>query len=280
MTKFLPIYRRAGLAAAICTCALVAASQAHAETSTWVTNEGGRMRLVVLSAGPDGTRQAALQIEPAPGWITYWREPGDSGIPPAVTISPDSPFQLEAMAFPVPKRIDDGPVHDIGYDAPVTLPLTLAGPPPGKDAKLTASAFIGLCKNICIPFQADFSLALPAGEEKAADGAEIVSTAHALLPEQPSASFAVKEHALSPDMKQLRLVLALPEKSAKAPQIIVTGPSGYAFMDHSATEAANGDLVVDMPIGKLPKNYKAAGKHWGVLVISGDRAMETTLAFN
>ncbi|WP_429924676.1 hypothetical protein [Agrobacterium vitis] len=62
--------------------ALTPLGDACAATSDWATSDGGRMRVIVLPPAPDGTRQAGLQIEPNDGWFTYWREPGDSGIPP------------------------------------------------------------------------------------------------------------------------------------------------------------------------------------------------------
>ena len=93
---------------------------AHAAMSDWANNEGGRMRLVALAPDADGHIRAALQIEPEPGWITYWREPGDSGIPPQVSPAPEGNVALEKVAFPVPKLITVGKVKEIGYDAPVT----------------------------------------------------------------------------------------------------------------------------------------------------------------
>ena len=86
------------------------------------------MRLVVLPADAHGQRAGALQIEPSPGWITYWREPGDAGIPPSITLAPDGGYTLTEIAYPVPKLIDSGDLHDIGYDGPVTLPLIPSGP--------------------------------------------------------------------------------------------------------------------------------------------------------
>ena len=117
------------------------------------------MRLVALAPDADGHIRAALQIEPEPGWITYWREPGDSGIPPQVSPAPEGNVALEKVAFPVPKLITVGKVKEIGYDAPVTLPLDfrVTGDRPDK---LDVTVFIGLCKDICIPFQTALSVPL------------------------------------------------------------------------------------------------------------------------
>ncbi|MGV8936307.1 MAG: protein-disulfide reductase DsbD domain-containing protein [Allorhizobium sp.] len=262
-------------------CAILSLSSAglaFGETTSWTGGEGGRMRLVVLPANDDGERQAALQIEPAPGWITYWREPGDSGIPPQISPTAGSPFTFGALSFPVPKRLDLAGMRDLGYDGPVTLSFVVNGP---KDAALLdATAFIGLCRNICIPFQVEFSLALSAGSAADAQEAAIVAEARSSLPKSPSADFSVNGFAMNADQSMLHLDLKLQSGAASDPRIIVTGPSGYLFTEYQAAKRKNGALSVDVPIAKLPRNYDIKGKRWGLLVISGGKAMETTLAFD
>lgn len=265
--------------AAVLVAALAPALPARAASSDWALNEGGRMRLVVLPADAEGRRQAVLQIEPEPGWITYWREPGDSGVPPAVTVAPSGGFTLGRIDFPVPKRIDAGDLTDIGYDQAVALPLSLSGPPAGQEATLEATAFIGLCKNICIPFQAVLTVDLPANEAADADEARIVADALESLPAKASPDFAVERHAISADLKRLTLEVSLP-KGAKDAQAIVTGPSGYVFFASTSASGAGGKTVIEVPVGRLPKNYAIAGKRWDALVIAGGRAIETVLAFD
>ncbi len=234
------------------------------------------MRLVVLPAAAEGTLQAALQIEPTPGWITYWREPGDAGIPPAISLAPESQLTLGEVSFPVPKRIDNGDIRDIGYDTAVTLPFTIRGAVTAADT-VKANVFIGICKNICIPFQADLTVALDATNDPEEDA--IVATARKALPDPASDSFGVDSHQMSAALDRLDLTLALPSPDAH-PQVFVTGPSGHVFMDYEVVSSANGKLDISMPIDELPRNYKIAGKTWGILVLSGNRAMESTLAFD
>jgi len=235
------------------------------------------MRLVALAPDADGHVPAALQIEPGPGWITYWREPGESGIPPQVTLAPDGKASLEKVGFPVPKLIALGTIREIGYDTAISLPLDVKA---NGDGKLDLTAFIGVCKEICIPFQAQLAVALPpAGASEPADAA-IIAAADATLPESPSADFAVRNHALSGDGKALSLHLNLPENGGDAiPQVYVTGPSGYVFFKQASASRNGRDVDTTITIGKLPKTYDVHGKRWGILVVDGHRAMETTLAF-
>ncbi|PDS44955.1 cytochrome C biogenesis protein [Rhizobium anhuiense] len=262
--------------------ALVPFSSVHAEMSGWAENEGGRMRLVALAPDAGGKIRAALQIEPKPGWITYWKEPGGNGIPPQLTIAAESGVTLDAIAYPVPKHFFNGAIEDIAYDAPVTLPLSLSAAGKGP-VEIDAGAFIGICKDICIPFQANFQLKLGPAMQSRPQEEAILQAADASLPKPPSADFDVTAHAMSPDRKTLSLTLVLPSEGPTdgkaAPDIIVTGPSGYAFTKQIGGKRDGATFKVDVSIGKLPKDYDISGKRWGVLVMDGARAMETTLAF-
>ncbi|MCJ8517525.1 DsbC/DsbD-like thiol-disulfide interchange protein [Pseudorhizobium tarimense] len=269
----------ARLAPAAMLAALAFVVPAKAETTDWAHNEGGRMRVVALPPATNGTVKGALQIEPNEGWITYWREPGDAGIPPQLIVSPDEGVELTRLAYPIPKRIDNGPLRDIGYDHPVTLPFELAVKDATKPLSIGVSAFVGLCRNICIPFQARFELNLASQGATPVQEAMVLASAEANLPEPPSDDFAVTQYTLSGN-QMLQLKLRLPRGTAAAPEVIVTGPQGHTFFD-SQNGQKEGDLyVLDIPIEKLPKDYEMRGKRWGILVIAGDRAMETSLAFN
>lgn len=273
MIEFSTVGRLSALLATL----FFSAAAVHAATSDWVDNEGGRMRLIALAPDAEGHIRAALQVEPEPGWITYWREPGQGGIPPQITPAPGSGVTLERAAYPAPKPISVGPIQEIGYDAPVTFPLDLrvAGKAPEK---LELTAFIGLCKDICIPFQAEYSLPLPINAQPTSRELALLDAAKAVLPQAPSADFAIQSHQISADAKSLSLQLTLPEASGKAPEIYVTGPSGYVFFQQANAKREGTAFSADIEIGKLPKDYSPKGKSWGILVVDGDRAMETTLA--
>lgn len=248
-----------------------------AASSPWAANEGGRMRLVLLPVSADGSREGVLLIEPKPGWITYWREPGDVGIPPSITPAPGSDYTVGRVDFPVPKLLSSGDLQDVGYDHPVALPLTLLNAP--DDRPVSLSAFVGVCQNICIPFQAEL-LVEPDGQI-GSDPAEIrlVEDAKRLVPPGPSEDFRVTAHSLQPDLKSLQVSLRLPA-GATAPKVFISGPSGHVYVEGTASLGPDGETLYTVPIGKLPKAYKIKGKTWGILVVAGARAMETTLAFD
>ncbi|UWU14973.1 protein-disulfide reductase DsbD family protein [Rhizobium sullae] len=267
---------------AVCVTALATSvGPVRAEMSGWADNQGGRMRMIALPPDLDGTMRGALQIEPRPGWITYWREPGNSGIPPQITVAPESGIELKAIRYPVPKHLVDGKIDDIAYDAPVSLPLTFSAEDASRPLELKASAFIGICKDICIPFQAEFSLPVASAANQSRPEEEaILKNAEAFLPEEPSSQFKVTSHTFSADMKQLRLQVALPDGGDTAPEVILTGPNGYVFTRKLMNKRDGKNFSTSIAIDKLPRNYEVTGKSWSVLIIDGARAMETPLAFD
>lgn len=253
---------------------------ARAASSDWADSEGGRMRLVALPADAAGHGRAVLQIEPNPGWITYWREPGESGIPPQITAAPKSEATVGHIGYPAPKPISIGDIREIGYDAPVSFPIDFQLAGGQTEGTLAVDAFVGLCRQVCIPFQASLSVALPAAGQADVSARSIVAAADATLPESPSANFKLAKSELAADGKSVSLELALPSSEGEAPQIYLTGPSGYVFFRQSGAKRNGNQFNTDIAIGKLPRNYDIHGKHWGILVLDGKRAMETELAFD
>ncbi|MQB20159.1 cytochrome C biogenesis protein [Agrobacterium tumefaciens] len=256
---------------------IVFAEAAKADTTEWATSEGGRMRVVSLPPDSSGKIEAVLQIDLKPGWITYWREPGEAGIPPQLKPDPASGVTLSSMSFPVPKLIKNDDITDIGYDQPVNFPITLqSGAGHDTDAaKLTA--FIGVCLNICIPFEASFDIDRKA--EATQDEVASIQSSKANLPEASSDDFKVVNFHITPDKTLLGVELYLPEGAPKEADIYVAGPSGYAYFEPQNLVRDKRKLSFYMNIKGLPKSYNPKGQSWHILVKSGARAMEAPLNF-
>ncbi|MCM2294477.1 cytochrome C biogenesis protein [Allorhizobium sp. BGMRC 0089] len=261
---------------------MIAASlaSAFAASSDWVVSEGGRMRLILLAPAADGSREAGLQIVPNPGWFTYWREPGDAGIPPQISPQPGSAIKLSQLAFPVPEQKQIGTVRDIGYAHPVTFLFTIT-PDGRQQAKAFAvNAFIGLCHNICIPFQASLSIDALAATSATSEEAMLIAAAKAREPEQPTADFHVADFHLAKDQSRLDLDLVLPNGSATAPNLFLTGPEGVLFTDYRVVKRDGNHMSVNIVLTRLSPGEKLSGQVWRLLVDAANgRAMEAPLAF-
>ena len=109
---------------------------------------------------PDGTRIAALKFTLAPGWKTYWRAPGDAGIPPQFDWSRSDNLHGVGITWPAPQVFREGGVSTIGYKDELVLPITLAPRRAGKSMKVNVTMDFGVCSDICMPQQIKVSATL------------------------------------------------------------------------------------------------------------------------
>ncbi|OAP40822.1 hypothetical protein AU381_02700 [Sinorhizobium glycinis] len=253
--------------------------QAQAAASAWVTSPGGAIRIVASQPRPDGSIPAILEIKLEPGWKTYWRDPGASGIPPQVTLDPAGGIALEAIRFPAPKTFGEGPGRYAGYDSSVAFPLVLKRVSDEKDLAVRASVFLGVCEDICIPVQGTLDLALKSGDfDNPLDSARI-EKAVAALPEPPSGDFRIAKAVFDAAAGTIHLDLRLPQGAGK-PEIFLAGPAGVSFGPSVVGDLTGADRRVDIPVKLAGKDRTIAGKPIALTVRAGDRSMETTLAFD
>ena len=99
----------------------------------------------------DGTRIGAIRLTLADGWKTYWRAPGDAGIPPSFAWKGSRNLSGVAVSWPTPKVFGQNGMRSVGYANQVTLPLSVAAKQTGKPVKINLEMEIGVCKDICVP---------------------------------------------------------------------------------------------------------------------------------
>ncbi|SIO42737.1 Disulphide bond corrector protein DsbC [Octadecabacter temperatus] len=110
----------------------------------------------------NGTHMAGLQVRLAPGWKTYWRSPGDGGIPPRFGWQGSSNFDGVAMHWPVPEVFHQSDMRSIGYSDVVVIPMELNVTDQGEPVQMRGQLQIGICEEICVPVLLDFDATLPA----------------------------------------------------------------------------------------------------------------------
>ena len=118
--------------------------------------------LTVL-AGPQTSRgsvMAGLRIDMSDGWKTYWRAPGDAGIPPIIQWVGSNNVESIAFHWPVPEVFDQNGIRSIGYNDTVTIPVEIF-PNDAGEIRLSGSINIGVCDEICVPVNLEFDTLLP-----------------------------------------------------------------------------------------------------------------------
>ncbi|WP_170976509.1 protein-disulfide reductase DsbD domain-containing protein [Rhizobium sp. FKL33] len=245
---------------------------AHAAASDWAVSDGGRMRLVALP-NQQGGYDAALQIEPAPGWKTYWRHPGEAGLPPLIDLAGSDNLALASTGFPAPEIGHDEGGLFYGYHRSVSVMLTLKSAATSGPSRLKAATMIGLCKEICLPFQAAFDLPLNPDARPEGDEFMALAMGRSALPETSSEEFGVSGRRMSADGKTLQLTLRLP--SDQTPEIALAPSPGLSFGPMRFAPTGPKQATLELPIARRPETGAA---HVTILIKSGSRAMETTLA--
>ena len=101
-----------------------------------------------------------LLVDLDDGWKTYWRMPGDAGIPPAFDWSKSVNLKSAEVRYPVPTRFHDDAGETIGFKHRVVFPVIVTAADAAQPVKLELALFLGTCRDICIPAQVRASLEL------------------------------------------------------------------------------------------------------------------------
>ena len=151
-----------------------------------------------------------LQLQHSKGWHTYWKNPGDSGLPTQLEWQLPPGVEAAEVDWPTPEKIFVGDLANYGYEGDVLLPVRLRFTPDFRPQANQQSLPVGLkatwlvCKEECIPQSGEFKLDVPLRSSTALDGALF------------DAAWAARPQTLSPDGHSLtlsadgkRLLLAL-----------------------------------------------------------------------
>jgi DsbC/DsbD-like thiol-disulfide interchange protein len=128
------------------------------DASPWQRSDHAAVRLLAGSrSGSVLLGGVAMQIQQ--GWKTYWRNPGDSGVPPRFDFSKSDNVEAVTVLWPAPTKFDDGAGgHSLGYHNQIVLPLRIVAKNADKPVTLRADINYAVCEKICIPVEANTEL--------------------------------------------------------------------------------------------------------------------------
>jgi DsbC/DsbD-like thiol-disulfide interchange protein len=159
MIAMVPSRATIGFAAAL--FAFLTSPEARAEdASPWQKDGHSAVRLLAGSrSGAVLLGGIAFQLQP--GWKTYWRTPGDSGVPPRFDFSKSENIEAVTVLWPAPTKFDDGAGgHSLGYHNQIVLPLRIVAKNPDKPVTLRAEINYAVCEKLCIPVDASTELSI------------------------------------------------------------------------------------------------------------------------
>ncbi len=211
---------------------------------------------------PGGSVTIALEEKIAPGWHTYWKNPGDAGAPTTIDWTLPAGWKANAIQWPRPKRLPVGPLMDYGYEGTpwlltrITAPADATGP-----VTLKAHASWLVCQNICVPEDAEVTLTLPVGA--AQPDPKVVqdfAAARALL---PVASPWKVSYALG---SNLDLYVAAPSLAGAHPATADFFPARSGLIKNAAPQLAG--YAKDGLVLRLAPGAQVHGALDGLLVLT------------
>ena len=238
---------------------------ADAFSTDWALAAKSQARLI---AG-DGDL-AGFEIALSPGAITYWRDPGDAGLPPTLDFSGSANVASVEAEFPAPKRIKEADGGEaFGYDGDVVFPLAVKPRDPAKPATLKLTADFAVCEKVCLPAKARLELTLPAAPGSPHAGA--INAALATVPRAIAPKDFGALEALGAD--SWRLCAA--HEDGPPRDLFVEAPEGWWLK--TAPADADGDRdCFTLTIGDKPKDA-AFPVALRLTLTGGAGALETTI---
>ena len=252
-----------------------------ADVSPWDDDLQSAARLIAARAhNESGSRvfRAGVEIKLKEGWKTYWRYPGDSGVPPVMDFSKSQNVKAVTVLYPAPTRFPDGAGgNSIGYTGVVILPLHVVPQDAGKPVTLNLKLDYAACEKLCVPAAAQLELALT-GSETANDAA--LSAAEARVPKAATigdggepAIRAVHREAGS---GKPRVVVDVAAPAGAPVALFAEGPTPqWALpLPEPVAGASPGLQRFTFELDGLPPGEKPDGATLRLTAVSGDRAIE------
>jgi DsbC/DsbD-like thiol-disulfide interchange protein len=262
--------------------ALVAAFAAPAaragEASPWVQGHHSRVRLVA-GGTEGGARLAGIEIALDPGFKTYWRTPGESGLPPVFDWRASENLAGAEVLWPAPQRVEDAGGVSYVYKDQVLLPVRAVPRDPGRPVRLALKLDYGVCKEICIPAQASLALDLANGETS---HRPIIAAALARVakPQALGAPGDLSVLTLEPAAAGGKPALAVSVRAPAGANLFVEGPDNWylgAGPMQAGPDAGSGRFLVE--VFERPKD--AAGRlDLRLTLVAGERAVETAASLD
>jgi len=273
MIAIVPMRVALGFAATL-SVACIATEARAGDASPWQRDAHSAVRLLAGSrSGAVLLGGIAIQLEP--GWKTYWRTPGDSGVPPRFDFSKSENVEAVTVMWPAPMKIDDGAGGtSLGYKRQVVLPLRIVARNADKPVTLRAAINYAVCEKICIPVDASAELgfASVASTEDAALSAALDTVPKPANVGDPN-PVTIREVKREGNAKVLVDVTAPENKDVS---LFVEGPTpDWALpvpklVEHSPPGVKRFSFELD----GLPPGAKPEGAALKLTLVGGDRSYE------
>lgn len=275
------IVKLALLSLALAALAFSAPAQAQeAAVSSWSGSTHSSIRLIAGATAPSGKQRIGVEITMAPGYKTYWRNPGDSGVPPSFDWSGSTNVGGLDVRWPAPERFEDGTGFSIGYVGEVVVPVSVQPVDPSKPVMVVLKLDYAVCEKMCIPAKGEAQLWLEPGVTSVTSPRLESFEARVPIPvklgphKEKISVIEVLPGEAGPEPK-VKLVLQAPPDGA-IEDVFVEGPGAWSFSKPVLKPQADGTVLAHVRITDRPKG--AAGPVPFIVTVRGKpAAVETRL---
>ncbi|HWK39004.1 MAG TPA: protein-disulfide reductase DsbD domain-containing protein [Hyphomicrobium sp.] len=261
-----------GALALFAACAAATAAVAEV-TSDWVSGHSSRARLV------GGGGILGVELELPQGWKTYWRYPGEAGgVAPSFDWSKSQNLESAEVLYPAPRRMSDSGGETIGYKGSITFPVRLKAKDPTKPIDVHLALDYGVCKEICIPAQAELSLAVPPDTAISEDLMDAIARVPAGPQARRESDPLIKKAAaeLGGDKPRIVIDAEVPEGSG-AVDAFVDAPDGiYVPLPTKVSGDGKGPVTFQVDLSKDVDLSMLKGKQLTATVVSDKGQSEVT----
>ncbi|WP_168201804.1 protein-disulfide reductase DsbD domain-containing protein [Phreatobacter aquaticus] len=253
--------------------------------SPWSRDLKSSARLIAGASTGSGAGlllSAGLEITLEPGTKTYWRTPGDSGVPPHFDWSGSTNLAEVTVRWPAPMRFPDGNGFSIGYKHAVILPLDIVARDPAAPVVLALKLDYAVCEQVCIPAKAEASLRLGAGP--AADPAlgERIERSRDLVPTREAQGLGLKVTGIDRSgPRPVALLTAIVSTNDGTVDLFAEGPdSRWALPLPDALDDDGPVRRFRLDLDGVPRGADPLTQPLTFTLVAGARAIETTLTLS
>jgi len=251
-----------------------------ADASSWDGDARSAVRLLAGSPlGADGALRAGVEIRLAAGWKTYWRYPGDSGVPPVFDFSKSENVKSVSILWPAPLRFTDDGGASIGYKGGVIFPVHVVPESPSRPTTLRLALDYAVCEKLCVPARGQAALEL-ASTSSPHDVR--LAAARAQAPRQArvgeAAPFGIAAVRRQPGRPFPRIVVEIAAPAAMPLDLFAEGPTAdWALpLPQPVPGAPPGRRWFAFDLDGAPPGVDATGARLRFTVVSGGNAIEVT----
>jgi DsbC/DsbD-like thiol-disulfide interchange protein len=251
-----------------------------ADASAWDGTERAAVRLI--AGGQRGTaaatvHRAGVEIRLAPGWKTYWRYPGDSGVPPRFDFSASRNVKSVTVRWPAPQKLTDESGTSIGYKHDVVYPLEIVPQDAAKPVMLALGIDYAVCEKLCVPADGKAELTID-GKPGEQDGK--IARSEALVPHPAKlgagGALGVRAAKLETGGAKPRIIVDVAAPANANVTLFAEGPTpDWALpVPEAIAGAPAGQQRFAFELDGLPPNTKAGGATLTLTAVAGDEAIE------